>query len=1100
MSDNCSSTYNILSALREKKIDYYVKETTSGKPSRFASFATGVIKIAEGIDWDKHGAGTLTKDMFESADKLIDNIAHTGTLQKFLEVATESDIESAMQKLHGYSQIYSASIMDPISVIHNKDISDVARGSLEYFVDYNDKATRNKLEMTWKPWRMAYNIFFAPNVIFKNPVTGKTVFQYMTNLAAAYRMHDASNNDLITKESIANSTSQITDQASNIFHQTIRSSATENVNEKMIDGLISYKDPSITAPHLLNGVATKQDIDTAIRAKIEDVIRVRFPDEYNLHDDKQKFFGEVHKALDIAQGKINKFWYGVSNPFITEADGTVRPIKPSEIIKLSNTTDLGSGKTGDSFLKNYIVNGSKLYSMLKDLENPSKLVSDYIKKWEDIDKVNIRMNYMPTPVTKEAEAEDVMEFFKDAGREFNVEFSHSKARTIKEAPASDSDMSFLINAADYMKEYRFTSHLKAAYALARKVNQNMVNDEVLRHTNPEAFAMLLARSEKDIRRFENPKGKNLSPFVEAFKNANYSLSGLAIAMRITGSPVTNLAAAAMNSMIKMDVTTQYKRKQEFNIALKGDSAISEMAHFIDNDSDNYFVMSKMTTVLTKEAVENQKTMQRKALEITPSIIANAPTALLNVMTKWGNTTSDRLMNSFYGITPRSWEMMSMAGTENILMKQASAEAFFDTKRVGLMYAKTHDIDIDNMTDTQKAEVMSVMKKNYKNNTAYYYNTIKQMYGAYTEDVKANYAGDYMKDASNLLSITLGQQLIMHSAFKQISINNADMTARIFAYKASRFNKETAKERPVNLSGIGGVMLIGLYNHVRDMAIKEKYGRIIPSIGVISNADIFEDANRKYKMIAYAVKSGMNMPTTQKELIDASRYWKFLLGVGAGGDATRYSSSVTSSNEYKSAVKDYEGMMDIVKEYTTSNFYPMKNLINFLPLYVQTKGIIDGMNAKDVTPKQRRVIMDQAFAKGQFYADGGNKILKLTRDLAIVLVEGKETYYEGGDYNDALKFRDYVLGSLNRISQLNVYLPPVPFAPDYNGSMYNKLNNLTRLEYLTNKYNDYGNKKRGAYYKDNHYEADKAFRHAMGSIKAPSWELRRVKSQIDYGVK
>jgi hypothetical protein len=1096
MSNPCPQIFNLLTLSRKKNVDYYVKSVASGKPAVFAAFAEGVVQMAQYAAWHTDGQGMLTKDIFKDVDTLSKHLTGA-SLSDFLRYADDKDVESKMQKLHGYVQTYSAMITEPDKVLQNKDISDIARGSLEHFVEYNNKAMRNKFEKTLNPFRFVMNTFFAPNMVFSHG--DKTLAHYMTNIAAAYRMHDPSNSMLVKVESIQNSTAKMSSEGLTYLGKVAKSSETNNVKEYLIDGLLPYMDPSQSASDEFKTGSPRVVIDKAIRNKISNVMHARFQDELGLHADKEAFIDEVFSTLKVAQGKVNKFWYGVTEPAFRGPNGEYKPITPKEILAIKGNIDYGDGNMGDSFLRNYMVNNIMLHRLLKNLPALPDAFKTYVKKWDDPENINIRINYMPLSSVKDIDNLDIFKLFGiDHDKGFNIEFSHSMART-KPAETDDSvNRSFIMDINNYMKDYRFSHNKKAAYALARNVYQYMVDDETLKISNNNAYAMLLHRSKKDLDRLENPKGKKLPLLLEGYKNFLQMIGGLAIACRITGSPLTNLAAAGMNSVIKQDVMTQIQRKKDFNTALKGKGIDSDIAEFIDHDSKNYFVMDKITSVLTKEAIDNQKIMQQQALDELPSILHRVPVKLMNVLTKGGNIAIDRLMNQFLGILPRSWTITSMEGSEGLLMRQAVAEAFFDSQSFGHMYAKSRGMDMENLTPEQHTEVLKAMKNNYRDHKTYYYNTIKQMYGAYTANHKATYAGDFMKDASSMKAITLGQILVMHSAFKQISVNNADMIARASSIDLRRVVSESSHESPVNLSGVGGVFLLGLYNQLMEYAAENKYGVRMPNIGLLSNVDIFEDADRKYKMLAYSIKSALNMPTTQKEIQDAAQYWKFLLGVGVGGGIGRFSSDVNQQGEYDTAVKDYEGMMDLIKEYVTNNYTSKEGMLSFLPLYGQMGAWKRAMVAEDLTPNQRRAIINTGLDRGQFYADRGNKILRTFTDVSIIAREMYETYGKERDGQDISKFREYVLATLNRTAQTNFYMPQVPYStPDYWKTWGDyRITNLTRVDYLAKSYDnkDYS---KSRMYKQQSYDIQKAFRSAMGQLKPPSWELRKVKSQVDY---
>lgn len=1100
MAIPCAPVFNFLTLSRRKSIDYYLTPLTSGKPAIFAQFAEGVVKMAEYAAWNTDGKGMLTKDMFKDIDTLVKQVTGATTLSEFLNSADEGQVENAMQKLHDYVQTYSAMITDPDAVFRDKDIADVARGSLEHFVSYNDKAMRNKFEKTLNPFRAAMNFLVAPNMIFSKG--DKTLAHYMTNMAAAYRMHDASNRTLMRVESIQNSTAKMSSNAVGYLNNIVKGSVTKDVHYDMINGLLPYMDPYQSAGSELVLGSTRQAVDKAIRNKVASVIQARYKAELDLHDDPDSFINHVMGVLKSTQAKVNKFWYGVSEPAFRGPNGEYQPITPTDILNIKGNIKYENGEFGDSFLRNYMVNNIMIHRLLKDVKDLPTPLKDYVKKWDDPASINIRMNYMPLASNVNLDGLDIFKLFGlESTKNFNVTFSHSltRSRPVEDDPSVER--SFILDINNYMKEYRFIHNKKAAYALAKTVNQYMLDDETLKISNNNAYAMLLHRSKKDLYRLENPQGKTLPVFLESYKNFMQMLGGVAIAARITGSAITNYAAAAMNSMIKQDISTQLKRKKEFNIALKGQGIDKDLADYIDHDSKNYFVMDKITSVLTKEAVDNQKIMQQKVIDELPTIMHRLPVKLMNVLTKGGNIAINRLMNSFLGVTPRAWKAISMEGSEGLLMRQAVSEAYFDSQNYGYMYAKSRGIDIENMTPKQHEDVLKAMKKNYAEHKVYYYNTIKQMYGAYTQNAKATYAGDFMKDASNMFSITFGQALVMHSAFKQISVNNADMIARATSYDLRHAASESNYESPVNLSGVAGVFLLGLYNQLIDLAAENKYGVRIPTIGLLSNVDVFEDADRKIKMLAYSIKSALNMPTTQKEITDAAQYWKFLLGVGFGGGVSRYSGNVDESGEYDSAVKDYEGMMDLIKHYINNNYTSKEGLISFLPFYGQFSAYLRAMKAEDLTPNQRRSIINTALDRGQFYADRGNKVLRTFADVSVIVREMFESYGEDGDSKDVSKFREYVLGTLNRTSQLNIYMPPVPYNPPnyWKGWGYNRIGNLTRLSYLVNSYK-YKDNYKSNNYKQELYETTKAFRSAMGQLKPPSWELRKVKSKVDYGTK
>ena len=810
----CITVVNALKNTRKNLSEVFTKKVTADKADNFKVFVEGIIKVSESVNWDNYGPMSLSRDMFDDADVLVKNLTGANSVKDFVDNASENQLKLAYDKLKGYVQTFSSMIEDPKKVINSQEAGRVATNILKYYTSYNKKATASKFSSLKHPMDALYNFFFAPNVFFKNK-EGDIQLEYMVNRDAAFRMHRPINELKISAEQIQNSTSKLADMSIVHNERIITESVSKDVTAMMINKLIKFMDPSQSAPELLIEGANKADIDTKVKSRLKEALENQFSEVMELKENKEAYVDIVYEKMLSVQAKFNKWNYGVENPLYYDSKNpnAYHPITKQNLLtdaKLKGSVDYGDGKFGDPFLVVMLTNGIKLNEMIKGIKNTPRVLKEAAALWDpdNPEGFKIRLNYFPTAKTNDMFSDKMFEYLATASGNFNMKYDNAEERT-KLYDATDDNpatMSDLVN--NNMKAFRFYFDMVPEYASNLKAKQMLNDDNTLMVNNKNAYDILRYYTESRIEAFENPKFHNpLSNAKQSYKHLLLSLAGLAVGARLTASAVTNLVAGKFNSAIKQSWKDQRTKRGEFKVAKEGKDVFSDFANTIDHDVEYYSVMDKISSVITKEAESNQQIARTKLLEFLPKVMDNVAKKL--------DTTSDRLINQMYGILPKAWELTSMGGTENYLMRYAAAEAYFDCSTHGEMFARSNGWDPDNLSSEQKTKVTEAMQTNYDGNKEFYYNTIKQMFGSYSKSAKAMYAHDFMKSAEGIGTITAGAALILHSTFKQINVNNADMIARVTSTDYAKALTMNKNERPVNLQGAGGVILLGLYNFIRE---------------------------------------------------------------------------------------------------------------------------------------------------------------------------------------------------------------------------------------------------------------------------------------------
>lgn len=626
------------------------------------------------------------------------------------------------------------------------------------------------------------------------------------------------------------------------------------------------------------------------------------------------------------------------------------------------------------------------------------------------------------------------------------------------------------------------------YSMSLKIkDQLMRNQSVVKSNNPELYDALSYYVNRKIDNYNTKEDdKIISPSSQAFKQMVYSAIGFTVAARLTTSALTNRLGGYFTSMSKLKGKEKSEMKDDWKTFHSTSGIYKRIIDTIEDSEEHYAVKDKISDVVRQENFKTLDTANKEVFKNFPEVMNRVSTNL--------DMYSDRLMNSFLGIMPKAWKEIAFSGSENSMLSFTSKFMFHDLKLIADQQMKVWGVDESNIKSEQQDELMRILNDHSDRHKAFYYNTIKEMVGSYTQSSKPLYQTDYMKNAKSKTAIVVGGAMLMHGIFKQISANNNEVINRMYAgyssFDVNPLGKNPYSKGAYAPSGAFGIVLLGLYNFILDEEEEDKKQlnlmQRFPRAYALNTVNVFGEKQMTYNAVKAAIKINMGLNATDRDYKNLEQAGKFMIGIPAGRGSSVYEGYV-NKGEYESVKNIYKNTGDLVQRF-----------LGYDPGYQQIKAIFDGIGADDLTPKQRKSAIKTGMSKGWFVFDNNNDIVKAATDVMILAREFTELPGSKNDRADLLKMGDYAWESLKNTIGINYYIPLTDMGfEDHNDIQFNRWNRYEHINAASEAYTRKGNYTKANELKNLSYEAKKLFSRAQRGLKTKNYELQRITNEINY---
>lgn len=1073
---------------------------SSGQQDRFKNFIGGIVDVVSGINEETRGLALYDKDLFKDTNTYIKNITAGAydSVDDFVKNADENQMNVVYRKTNHYLESVIGLMNEPRKILEKQRLNEDARKLLKFHVLVRERTHDNKLQFHWNPiaWMT------APNMFVKEGMLGISKrFEYLIHRDPMFRELRPANELKIKQEYVENSAAKFAQAGRQYVEKIIADAGRHRLfDSQMVNVLIKYMDPYQSVKNIKEGIS-RESIEFEIKNKLREQLGLRFNNQYEAQEDKEKYVNALYMHLHDVQKKFNKFNYGVEEPYYYHGDDK----KWSPITKADLRTDNFNkafevnGTWYPPLLKMMLMNGEAMYDMAKDIDITKVKHDDKIltlMDWynpnnKDDEGFKIRMNYIPSSKENDMFGDDHFASITKNDAMSGINANMLMERTKWYAVNADYTLTSLIN--NNLKIFKFYNSVMSDYIMSVGLDDVLnKNRKIIKNNNEPLYDSLRYYTDKKLSEYEtkNPdRTKKISEGTQAYKNFMYSLIGFAVAGRLTTSAVTNRLGGFFTSMTKMSPKEQTKAKNEWEEYYNSKGIYGDIIRVIEDDEEHKAVKDKISDVIREDNFNFIDKANRETFKNLP--------AVMDAVSKNIDIGSDKLMNQFLGIMPKAWKSVGFSGSENAMLAFTSKFIFYDLKMLIDQKVTALGLTSDNIPPDAKKQIMADVMQHYGDHKDYYYNTIKEMIGSYSKSTKPLWQTDYMKNATGKFAITLGAAFLMHGIFKQVSANNNEALNRLYA-GLNAFNADVSNpyaKGAYSSAGLGGVFMLAVYSYLVDEELNVikhmEWAKKLPRVYSLETVNLLGEKMMTIRAMKSAIRynNGVNLEDDDyRNLIMAG---KFIGGIPLGRGMGYYEAWM-DEGKYKSMKNVYNTAESILGSF-----------MGYDPGVQQLKAIIsvpfaNRADGEGLTMKQRKALVDTQLRKGLFYADQSNDVLKAVRDIAII---GRGIYDLASNDNTKVtteKFNEYVFEALRNTAGLSYYMPRVEIPREDNRSrQYNRYNKFIRLMRVTDWETKKGNYAAAKEARERAYALRKVIQASEKNVKYPNYKLKQAINDMRY---